>query len=165
MSKLKRTSKDRGQEVRWTPQDLWHVTVCFLGDLKGEESATAERVFREWDPTPFADLELRVQGMGAFPSTEETRVLWLGVQENQGFLNMQASLAAAVAAAGLPRAEREYRPHMTLARFRNPFNGGRMVDLGGRKKFGVYRVGELILFESVLQGNILKYVSRLRRGI
>jgi hypothetical protein len=52
-----------------------------------------------------------------------------------------------------------------LARLRNPQSVDDLVTLGGRKHFGDYQISELIVFESVLQGNILKYVPQLRRPL
>lgn len=100
---------------------------------------------------------MRVSGLGAFPVVDQARVLWLGVSAGQEFLDLQASLAACVLRAGFILEDRPFRPHLTLARFRNPMSAVDLVGLGGRKHFGDYPVRELVLFESVLQGNIVKY--------
>src|SRR5690606_37121122 len=121
---------------------------------KGRDHELKDMLER-WTPD-VSQLRLRLQGLGAFPRPEEARVLWMGVQENQEFLSLQAELGESLAAAGFPQDAREYHPHLTLARFRNTISAADLVGLGGRKHFGDYPVKELILFESVLQGNILK---------
>lgn len=161
VGKLKRTAEGRGQNVRWTPPALWHVTVQFLGDLLPEQTPSLKNLLEEW--TPPRSMNLRMHGVGAFPSAEQGRVLWLGVQESQDFLDLQADLSARLKNAGFALSEREYKPHISLARFRNLMNLTDLVRLGGRKHFGDYAVSEVVLFESVLQGNIQKYMPQYRK--
>lgn len=161
LGKLKRTIRERDQEVRWTQPALWHVTLQFLGEVPPAKQGELRGLLQNWKPK-VDDLTLRLHGLGAFPAPEEARVLWVGVQENQEFLRLQAELAALLNEAGFPPDERDYHPHLTLARFRNHVSATALIGLGGRKHFGDYKIGELVLFESVLQGNILKYVPQLR---
>jgi len=162
MGKLKRTLDQRERDVRWTPPALWHVTLQFLGDLTAAQKIDLHALLAEWRPD-LSGITLRLHGLGAFPSPEEARVLWVGVQESQDFIGLQENLSALLLAAGFALGEREFKPHLTLARFRNTFNAGDLVQLGGRKHFGDYPLSELILFESVLQGNILKYMPQFRK--
>ena len=162
LSKLKRTTKERGQDVRWTAPELWHVTLAFLGEEKVERAQAALEDFLKHYGGASSGLVLRLQGLGAFPSAGVARVLWLGVQESQDFLDLQAALQAHLKTCGFNTGTKESRPHLTLGRFRNLINIDDLVKLGGRKHFGDCPVRELILFESVLQGNIPKYVPRFR---
>lgn len=161
MGKIRRTCDDREIEARWVPPDLWHVTLAFLGDVVGDgiRDAFASMEF------PASELILRLQSFGAFPSSEDARVLWIGVQENQAFLDLQSRVAEQVAARGFVLGEREFKPHLTIARFRNPLNASELLKLGGRKHFGDYPIREVVLFDSVLQGNIIKYVPVARRPV
>lgn len=166
MVKFKRTMKDQEKEVRWVRPELWHITVQFLGDLTPDLEKTAEDFFANWEvPPSFQNLKLRLQGVGAFSSVEDARILWIGVQKGQSLLDAQSELSESLTASGLPTDSRPYHPHLTLARFRNPMNASELVNLGGRKHFGDYPVQELILFESVLQGNMVKYIPRAHRKV
>ncbi len=163
MGKLKRTTEGRKQDVRWTPPALWHVTVQFLGELVPGQANDLKALLEEW--TPALPVHLRMHGLGAFPSSDEGRVLWIGVQESQDFLDLQADLARRLTAAGFALSGREFKPHLTLARFRNTMNLSDLVQLGGRKHFGDYGISEVVLFESVLQGNIQKYMPQFRKVV
>lgn len=165
VTKFKRTTQERGQEVRWVSPDLWHVTIQFLGEING--SMQSERLKLAFDDLMLdvSDFKVRLQGVGAFPSSDAARVLWIGVQESQAFLDLQSTLELRLKDAGLLLGEKEFRPHMTLGRFRNPMNVADLLKLGGHKHFGDYSVRELILFESVLQGNIIKYVPVARKPL
>lgn len=159
VGKLKRTLRERGQEARWTPADLWHVTVHFIGrtDVAPEEIAR-----RLGDLSEFEYLQLRFHGMGAFPAPDRARVLWLGVQETQELTRFQNQVGSRLRDLKSESEEREFIPHLTLARFRNAISVKSLIEVGGRRHFGDYPAGELLLFESVLQGNILRYLVRSR---
>ena len=160
LGKLKRTVEEREITARWVAPNLWHVTLAFLGN----EAGPVEEAFFGWKPS-IGEVELRLQGLGAFPSADEGRVLWVGVRENQAFLDLQASLLAHLRDCAVAFEGREFNPHLTLARFRNMMNLNSLVDLGGRRKFGDYKIAEVVLFESALQGNIIKYVPVARRPL
>lgn len=164
LGKLKRTMRDRGQDVRWTPPDLWHITLQFVGELSEERSAGLKNILETWAPD-VSGLRLRLQGLGAFPSPVEARVLWVGVKEDQELLALQNQLAERIEDAGFAPDEKEFQPHLTLARFRNQISVTELLKLGGRKHFGDYGVDELILFQSVVQGNIIKYVPLMRKSL
>jgi len=163
LGKMKRTLKDRGQEVRWTPPDFWHVTLQFLGEMTDTDDRV-QKVLSDWSPRSSC-LELSLQGLGAFPADDAARVLWVGVQASQEFLDLQSELTARLEATGLVLQDREFKPHLTLARFRQMISVRDLIELGGRKHFGTYPIGELVLFDSVLQGQIIKYVPRFRHPL
>jgi RNA 2',3'-cyclic 3'-phosphodiesterase len=68
-------------------------------------------------------LELAVRGGGTFPGAARARVLWAGIHADQAALRKLAgSVAAGARRAGAPPPDegRRYRPHITLARLREP---------------------------------------------
>jgi 2'-5' RNA ligase len=164
LGKLKRTVDEREKTVRWVAPSLWHVTLRFLGDLQADGPR-----LREWflnaDFGKF-DLTLRLHGLGAFPATEEARVLWIGVSEDQPLLDLQTRISEMLSQEGFPQAEREaYKPHLTIGRFRNAHHAGDLIALGGRKHFGDYPIKEVVLFESVIENHIVKYSVVERRSV
>lgn len=163
LGKMKRTLRERGHDARWAAADLWHVTLLFLGDLSKEELDKAQAALSTWDP-PVEVPELQLSGVGAFPEPTSARVLWLGVQRSQALMAFRESLFGHFKeSVPVAEGEREFVPHLTLARLRNLQSVGDLIRLGGRKSFGGYRPREVILFQSVLQGNIKKYVPLVRR--
>lgn len=164
MSKYKRTINDREKEVRWVPSDLWHVTIQYLGELNREDKNKVREFFKNWQPSAvWKNIEIRIQSVGAFPSVYQARVLWLGIKKNQSLLDAQDSLREDIEPLGLAHDDREYTPHLTLARFRNPMHASFLTELGGRKHFGDYKVTELLLLESVVEGHMTKYVPIERK--
>ncbi len=115
--------------LRWTGRDAWHLTLAFLGEVDekvtgklagGLAGAAAKR----------PRLPLSLHGAGAFPKKERARVLWTGVRDYQdGLKALAGSVGKAARVAGAPPAGkgREYHPHLTLARCREPVDVRRLL--------------------------------------
>lgn len=165
-SKFKRTVANKHKEVRWVSPDLWHITIQYLGRLTVEQKEQVVKflenlkVSKAWD-----DMELRIHNVGAFPEPTHARTLWLGVQRSQPLWDIKVELQASLKELGLSAEEREYIPHVTLAKFRNFMNAEDLVSLGGRKHFGDYKISEILLLESVIQGHMTKYIPVFRKRI
>ena len=142
MADLKRGIPD----ARWAPREQLHLTLRFLGDVSREtlaritpalESAAAE--------CPAA--EAKVAGLGMFPERGSPRVLWLGIDLPSAVSALQTACEAAAVAAGLPRENRPFRPHLTLARWREPARRPTLPPLD----LGPTHLARLILFRSELK--------------
>jgi 2'-5' RNA ligase len=163
--KLKRTVGEWEDPVRWTPPDMWHVTVLFLGEQPAENLARIEKRIDHWQPPPSPN-ELSFQGLGAFPSHDHGRVLWVGVRENKAFLQFQAALNQTFMEAGIATApEHEFRPHLTLARFRHARHLKSLIELAPKTQFGREPAEELVLFESVVENHMAKYIPRFSKKL
>ena len=109
-------------DLRWTSPQSWHVTLAFLGEV---DEAVLDRlaVRLERAAHRHAGLVLSAAGAGAFPTAPRARVLWTGLRADLGALRAIAgSVAAAARRAGAPPPDgrRRFRPHVTLARSREP---------------------------------------------
>jgi 2'-5' RNA ligase len=109
-------------ELSWSSPRSWHVTLAFLGEV---DDAVLPRltVRLERAAGRHPRLELSAAGAGAFPTIPRARVLWTGVRGNHDALrDMSGSVAAGARRAGAPPPgqQRRFRPHITLARCRQP---------------------------------------------
>ncbi|WP_427383358.1 RNA 2',3'-cyclic phosphodiesterase [Janibacter sp. G56] len=111
--------------LRWTPSSLWHVTLAFMAEVPqdliwdvvdgiGEVASAA------------APIPLRLKGAGVFPSTDEARVAWMDVHPEAvdglaALTGLALESRRAAHRIGVSPAEGGYRPHLTLARSRRPF--------------------------------------------
>jgi 2'-5' RNA ligase len=107
-------------EARVAAPSGWHLTLAFLGQVRPEFSSEVVTV-GEAAVAGVGPAVLQLQGAGAFPNQHKARVLWAGVAGDVEVLaRLAGNLAAACRAAGLRVEEREFRPHLTLARFPAP---------------------------------------------
>lgn len=165
LGKMKRTLQDKERTVRWIPPEMWHITLQFLGELNDEELTRVYSALNSWAPR-VNGLELKVQGVGAFPDPHDARVLWLGVQNSQVLQGLQQGLQNHLRTFQVDTVEdRPFLPHLTLARLRNLQSVQDLVNLGGRKSFGEYGIAEVVLFQSVIQQQMSKYIPVSRKRI
>lgn len=93
------------------PADKIHLTLAFLGEIAAERQAEAMRAAQETHGTAFT---LGLDRVGSF---RRARVAWAGTSKApQPLIDLQASLAKKLAERGFELEEREFAPHLTLAR-------------------------------------------------
>lgn len=116
--------------LRWASADAWHLTLAFLGEVPDPARPGLEHRL-ERAAGRHGALDMAVQGAGTFPGAARARVLWAGIQADQVALRKLAgSVAAGARRAGAPPPDegRRYRPHITLARLREPADVRLLAD-------------------------------------
>jgi RNA 2',3'-cyclic 3'-phosphodiesterase len=106
---------DSGTNVRLAPREQWHLTLAFLGDVPdgraGDAAAAVDRAVAGFEPPT-----LRLSGAGRFGRGRFT-ILWAGIGGQVAELKgLARSVHRELKRARLPRDDRVYRPHLTLAR-------------------------------------------------
>lgn len=139
--------------VRWVKPASVHLTLRFIGEVPHaavEPIAAAAAAAA----VGFRPLRLQVRGVGVFPGIRKARVLWVGLGgETEALFGLQQRLETELAAAGLAPEKRRFRAHLTLARFKDRPEPGRIVDLLDRfSEFTAepFSAAELVLFRSRL---------------
>lgn len=100
-------------DARWVRPESLHITLKFIGEQKPEQvEAIQERLRKLEGPI----VEVRLAGYGFFPTTKAPRVFWIAIQAGPEIAKLAAQVDAAVAEVGVPREDRPYSPHLTLAR-------------------------------------------------
>jgi 2'-5' RNA ligase len=116
--------------VSWVLAENLHFTLRFFGDLKDREVETAIAATVE-GVRALAPFDVALGGLGAFPNPRHPSVWWVGVREGAEALEgLAGSLDRAYRIHGLGRADKPFRPHLTLGRVRRlPPGGGRPPEL------------------------------------
>ncbi|MFZ3266988.1 MAG: RNA 2',3'-cyclic phosphodiesterase [Terriglobales bacterium] len=115
-------------EARWVRPESLHITLKFIGEQRPEQVDAITQRLRQVHGTAF---EISVSGFGFFPTAKAPRVFWIGIHAKPELAELAAQIDAAVAEFGIPREERAFSPHLTLARA-----GGRSGDPKWRKSDG-----------------------------
>ncbi|MBO0889731.1 MAG: RNA 2',3'-cyclic phosphodiesterase [Acidothermales bacterium] len=136
--------------VRWADAARMHLTLAFYGEVADAVvPRLTERLTRVAGRGTAMDL--RFAGGGAFPNARRARARWVGVEGDRDPLRR---LAASAVAAGrrlrLGGQDRAYRPHLTLARLREPADVRAHVDKLAAYRGRSWRATELVLVRSHL---------------
>lgn len=145
-----------------------HVTLKFLGDT--EETIVDEIVQRMADSVNgVSPFQVRLTGLGAFPSMSNIRVVWVGIKDGAKLGEIAGRLDASMADLGFERDRKGFVPHLTLARARSGRNMGdvqEMLKRNAATDFGGYPVDKILLKKSVLspQGPAYSVVRDIQLG-
>src|SRR5216683_6558699 len=100
-------------EARWMRPESLHITVKFIGEQPPERVEAITERLRRLESSAF---EIRAGGYGFFPTAKAPRVFWIGIHAGQQLAELAGSVDVAVAELGIPREDRPFSPHLTLAR-------------------------------------------------
>jgi 2'-5' RNA ligase len=117
---VQRSLRRRGDmPVRWVAPERVHLTLQFLGNVV---AAHVPSLIEALGPAiaPHSAMLLRAGEVGAFPSADAPRVLWLGVRgADDGLYALQQAVRDAVhGVEGVVADRKPFRPHLTLGRVR-----------------------------------------------
>lgn len=154
VKKIKKTADQKEISLRWTPAENYHVTLVFLGETDEETIPQIEEQMKTI-ATKHSAFSLKVRGVGGFPEISHARVLYLGIQRSQNLLNLQSDLEQIFKDPQFH--ERDYSPHLTLARLRNPRSCRDLLSPFEHLDLGKQEVQEIVLYQSVLAGSFPVY--------
>lgn len=146
--------------VRWVREDLFHLTLKFLGDTSRGRRRELDRVLGgiAAQNRPF---EMFLGGVGAFPNLERPRVLWMGVDPSPALRCLRDDVEAGLGNMGFEREEKRFHPHVTLGRVKRQARPRDLRGLGSLAAGVAYSasvpVGSLDLMESRLSPSGPRY--------
>lgn len=103
--------------ARWVKKDNYHLTLLFLGEQDREVVLKWTAMVREW-ASSVQPFNIVLKGWGCFPNPAKARVLFLGVENGAGEAGELARHLQAIV--HLPGVDSRFKPHLTIARFREP---------------------------------------------
>jgi RNA 2',3'-cyclic 3'-phosphodiesterase len=139
----------------WTLPRSWHLTLHFLGEV--EESAVS-RFAAEIEPLAMETVpgDLSARPATIFPDRGRPRVLGVGFDASPGVesvANLAARAAEIAARLRLRTEERDFHPHVTFARLREPWPRPAVDDYAREVeawRFPTWNARSCVLFESRL---------------
>jgi 2'-5' RNA ligase len=139
--------------LRWVRPEAIHLTLKFFGDISGDDIVTISRVMED-HVNGTGLLALDVKTLGVFPDMNRPRVIWLGISGDvERLIRLQKSMDKKLHEIGFAKEERPFRPHLTLARIKEPkglIGLAKIVENSDNYKAGHFDAGGLTLFGSQL---------------
>lgn len=143
-------SRQRG--IKGVEDENIHMTLRFIGEVPESVLPQVSECVR-W-AEEYVKFQVRIEGVGAFPSASRPRVLWVGVTE--GFERLRAvreGLEGCLRPYAQPDRE-EFVPHITVGRVKGSFDLQclkRVLEAYEKTVFGTSQVTQVKLKKSVLR--------------
>jgi len=130
-----------------------HLTLKFLGETGETKVEKIKKAINE-AAEPLSPFQLKYGGCGVFPSPGKARILWVGLKEGTEETCLLASrMEKKLASIGYEKEKRRYRPHLTIARFRDRVAGGHVRQFLEEQscfESSAAQVNRVVLYESRL---------------
>ncbi len=147
--------------VGWERKGKLHLTLKFLGDI---DQIQLENLIKAVENTAsrISNFRLQISGTGVFPSSRKARILWLGLKDETGNLqNLNKVLETECEQIGFAKEKRNFKPHLTIARLREPHKSKELVErhLENEFKADEFQVSRVAIYENRLQKSGSIYVA------
>ncbi len=158
-------------DAKWVRPESYHVTLKFIGEWRRDVKDTTTSLQKIQSPP----VDVAFRNCGFFPNPHAPRVFWIGIEADANLAPLAHKVDEACANLGIENEDREYSPHLTLARSgsgsprpkrHEPMTLG-MKRLAERiagvpaPDFGTMHATEFFLYESKLSPGGAKY-SKLK---
>ena len=137
--------------AHWMEPETYHLTLRFIGDAGRPQ---AEELHDMLAMIAFPAFEMALSGIDYFGTSSRPRVLWAGVDPSLPLHQLARKVDRATRQAELPREERAFTPHVTIARLHDTSMVEAMAFIQQKALFRAppFAVTQFSLFES-RQGN------------
>jgi RNA 2',3'-cyclic 3'-phosphodiesterase len=134
---------------KWINPDNLHVTLKFIGEV------APEKVPQIGDALAVVHIQDQVvvafRDIGFFPEARRPSVAWVGIQSARMLSFLAGEVNRALVPLGIPREEKPFLPHLTIARFKETRLSPHLraeIEKQKPREFGTLATGEFHLIES-----------------
>jgi 2'-5' RNA ligase len=100
-------------DARWVRPESVHITLKFIGE---KTEAAVQEIKNGLSCIQAGAVEANFRGYGFFPTAKSARVFWVGIEAGPELSKLAKAVDETTAALGIPREERAFSAHLTLAR-------------------------------------------------
>jgi 2'-5' RNA ligase len=123
-----------------------HITLHFIGHVSDE---IALDISSELNNIELAAYNQEIEGVGVFTKGRPPHILWAGVRKCAGLMNLHAAIGDCLTEVGLKLEDRDYTPHITIARLKHRSPGLVALYLSAHSSFKAsFRVSSFAIFSS-----------------
>jgi len=137
--------------ARWIEPESMHLTLRFIGEVPGDLAEDIDAALLQVSAPAF---DLVLSGVDSFQSGGKVHTLWTGAAKQPLLVHLRDKVESALVRAGCEPERRKFKPHVTLARFRNPDSGriAAFIQRHNPLSIGPFEVAAFTLFRSHLGG-------------
>jgi RNA 2',3'-cyclic 3'-phosphodiesterase len=147
-------------QTRWVRPENLHVTLKFIGEVPETRLVGIREALAGVRTDQPVALDFR--GLGFFPNEKHPRVFWAGIEASSNLKTLAAEIDGATEKLGIPREQRSFSPHLTLAHFEPPRLQEPLrasIQENVEREFGSLRTGQFHLIESKLKPSGAEYTT------
>jgi 2'-5' RNA ligase len=151
--------KESGADVKWVEPNNIHLTLKFLGEINDGQLEKLTEIIEDAAKDK-QSFEVNISSIGAFPKIDYPRVIWVGIDKGDRETKAIAKeLEDRIQKIGIPKEDRAFSSHITIARTRSTLNRDKLVqglkalsqDFG--RENWEFTVTKITLFKSTLTPN------------
>jgi len=152
LSRIQEEFKKADADVKWNKPHNIHITLKFLGDIDetkvSEIKSVLDSISRESKP-----FDISLFKLGAFPSLNQVRVLWVGIDKGCSEVDqIAASVENNLEKIGFLKEDRPFSAHLTLGRVKSGRNKAalkeKLSSIEAQPKSS--RIDSITLYQSTL---------------
>jgi len=157
--KIKKYSENFKQilKANFVQEENYHITLKFLGYCNNEK-----KIIENLNNITFEAFNVIVQDLGVFPNERVPRILWVGANNFNKFMNLHNVINENLKQLNFEE-NKKFHPHITIARIKFVKNKEDFKKLIKNKViFGRIKISSFVLYESVLKptGPIYKIIKK-----
>lgn len=139
--------------VRVVKNEILHLTLNFLGDIAEN---LKDNLCSNFSEIRFKKFSLSLTRVNGFPYPKRSRVIVVESDSSE-IKELQSQITSLIPEE--LRDKREFRPHLTLARARIPFNIEKLSEKYKEIDFGTYEIDRFCLYQSILKPEGPEYIE------
>ena len=167
-NKVDEIKREVKEDVKWVKPQNWHLTLKFLGDVNKSKLSKIKEVIKNTGKG-YSKFPVKFRGIGAFPELDYPRVFFIKIAKGEdSLISINQNLEKKLEPLGFEPENREYIPHLTVARSKDETNlkkFSRSLNKFNEKYFiNVYmEVSVISLMESKLfpEGPVYEKISQI----
>ena len=104
--------------IKWVKPENMHLTLKFLGSTREDKIEDISDIIKN-TAKALTCFNVAVSGLGAFPNSNNPKVIWAGLKADDVLYNFQKAIDISLEPLGFAREKRPFSPHLTIGRVRD----------------------------------------------
>jgi 2'-5' RNA ligase len=104
--------------IKWVKPNNLHLTLKFLGPTREDKIEDISDILINTADN-LNSFNMSVSGLGAFPSSNNSKVIWAGLKADDVLYKLQKDIDISLDFLGFAKEKRPFSPHLTIGRVRD----------------------------------------------